>query len=97
MYGTYMSQRFEMRLSDELVERIDRARGDVPRATWIKKALSVTLRQAEDVGSSVGPALRDLPADVLEKPRAVSKAQRLEYGREVMDRADVFRRATERK
>jgi hypothetical protein len=41
VYGTYMSDslRFEMRLSPELAARLDVARGDMPRATYVKKAL----------------------------------------------------------
>lgn len=52
-----MSQRFEMRLSDELAGRIDKARGDVPRATWIKRAVESALGQVSPA-DTLGPAAR---------------------------------------
>lgn len=63
-----MSQRFEMRLSDELAEQIDAARGDVPRATWIKRTLESALEGHAAVaaggprGRPVQPAELELPA-----------------------------------
>jgi hypothetical protein len=39
MYGT----RLEIRMPEDLVERIDRARGLVPRAAWIRQAVEQAL------------------------------------------------------
>lgn len=57
VYGPYLTYvqnagtvrrmpRFEMRLSQEEADRIDRARGETPRATWIKRLLERELRGA---------------------------------------------------
>jgi metal-responsive CopG/Arc/MetJ family transcriptional regulator len=43
VYGTVMSVRFEMRLDDDLLRRIETARGAVPRAAWIKLAIEEAL------------------------------------------------------
>jgi hypothetical protein len=35
--------RMELRLSSDLVKQIDRARGDVPRAVWVRRAVEQAL------------------------------------------------------
>jgi predicted DNA-binding protein len=42
-----VSERFEMRLSTEMWDRIEQARGDMPRATWIKLAIERELNDPQ--------------------------------------------------
>lgn len=51
--------RFEMRLSPEKLERIDDARGDVLRTTWVETAIDMRLR-------GVPTPVSDLAGDVEE-------------------------------
>jgi hypothetical protein len=57
--------RFEMRVPDELLVRIDSARGSVPRATWIKEAIEMKLM--------VVPLQRVSIEDVKRDPRFVER------------------------
>jgi hypothetical protein len=47
------SERIEVRMSTDMVGRIDQARGLVPRGTWIKAALEQAL--AREGGQVTGP------------------------------------------
>lgn len=94
-----MSQRFEMRLSDDLAAAIDEARGDQPRATWIKKAIAVALAISGE-GGALEKTLGE-HATTAETPMATGvpgasgvaapasprapKDQKLETAREVLD------------
>jgi len=40
---TYMSVRVEFRWSEELVARVDASRGDVSRASWVRRAVEQAL------------------------------------------------------
>jgi hypothetical protein len=42
-----MSERFEMRVSAELLAKIDEARGPLPRATWVKRVVEAALEPAK--------------------------------------------------
>lgn len=81
-------------LPDELVERLDAARGDVPRSTWLRRAVEERLGGGVVVGSMepVGPAeaalmkdvfradLRDqLHRDVVEEQREAREADRVHH------------------
>jgi hypothetical protein len=41
------SKRVEFTVSDEMWKRIEKVRGDVPRAAWIKRAIEKSLVAAE--------------------------------------------------
>jgi hypothetical protein len=77
-----MSRRFEMRLSDDLWDRIERARGDVPRATWIKRALESVLgsdapstpQDADERAAKVRSSVPTRAPDV-EAVRAIADAE----------------------
>jgi hypothetical protein len=63
-----MSARFEMRVSDELLARLDAARGHEPRASFVRRALERAL----------GPEAKDAPVPGVERPAAPSRAPRTE-------------------
>jgi len=39
------TERLEVRVTPEMLRLIDRARGDVPRSIWIRRALEAALRK----------------------------------------------------
>jgi len=69
MYGTAMSVRFEMRVDDELMARIEAERGAIPRAAWIKLAIEQALgngsaeaaRESVKRGSEVAQMAPEVP------------------------------------
>jgi hypothetical protein len=59
---TYMSVRVEFRWSTELLARVDAVRGDVPRASWVRRAVEQALEGRPGAGlSAVSPGVQ-LPA-----------------------------------
>jgi hypothetical protein len=68
-----------MRCSDGLVERVDLARGDVPRERWLRRAVEQALGEskafgthASPLGGEPAPAEQPVPeAPASEAPRAV--------------------------
>lgn len=84
LYGTYMteSERFELRLSRELLDAIDAARGDRSRAAFVKGMLKQALVLLDEPRSNPLPSELPvgfaIPEKVERKPRVDAYAAELE-------------------
>lgn len=87
-----MSVRFEMRLADELVERIDGVRGPASRAAWVRAAVERALEPVSVVavehpmpgvgGSMPVPRAGGRPVVSQQQVWAMERQARLNRGRE---------------
>jgi hypothetical protein len=79
-----VTRRLEITVSDELLARLDAARGHEPRASFIKRALERAL----------GPEAKDTPVPGVERPAAPPRASEALPARgRVVDRAALERQA----
>ena len=94
MPGMANDTRLEVRLPEDLLAQIDAARGDVPRAVFVRRALERALAGSEPAGRQTPvrtePAPPRTSADmspVLKTPREAPKAQRRQKASDAMSAA----------
>ena len=91
----YMSVRVEFRWDSGLVDRVDGARGDVPRSVWVRRAVERALGEGWAVQAG-GEHAADPNSVVSLSAAAEQPEPASERSFSGVDRAAAFRRATQR-
>lgn len=88
---TAMNVKVEAGMPRELVEKIDRARGDVSRSLWIRRAVERALEADSSGKPARAPAPAEQPASDRQPPAGGGAGAPESRAAQPLNRADAFR------